>query len=147
MAAPAVYSQRLFGISSYKDLKEMLGKLKGDFETQHIASELGHNMLEEGNKGKIVVEQECIINHIKFKSPQDMTMKKMKLQEGLVAAKSFCSRKTRSGASSGKSQPETRGRGLSSILMMGWEIKIQDLDPQSMQIIVLRPHSFHQTLV
>jgi hypothetical protein len=140
MGIPFVCKKRQFGISDYEDLKEMLGSLKGDFETQHIASELGHNMLEEGNKGKIVIEEQCIINQITFKNPQEMLVKKMKLQEGLLAAKSFCSGVTKSGASLGKPFPEKRGRGLSSILMMGWEIKIQDLSQKSMQIIVLRPN-------
>jgi hypothetical protein len=142
----SVIDENLFGISDYSDLKNMLGKLKGDFETQHIASELGHNMLEEGNKGKIVIEKECVINQIKFKNKNDLSLKKLQLQAGLSAAKSYCTGDRNSVVSYGKPHPENRGRGLSSILMMGWEIKIQEIQNQYLQIIVQKvPSQIRQT--
>lgn len=113
----------LFEISDYHDVVQMLNdiNLRMDFELHHVCSELAQNMLEENNTGTIKITRGKVINTVKYKNEEDCFMKCEKLSHGLQLAQSS-KEKTWLGSSIGKLGSLYRGRGLSSILNMGWII-------------------------
>mgnify|MGYP001064072436 CR=1 FL=1 len=119
------YPEKKFRIESKYDLVNMLSdiNLQMNFEFHHVCSELAQNMLEENNSGAITISSNKVVNVVKYKDKQECYDKSEKFIHGLTLAKQKeCTGKTR------KSHSSHAGRGLSSILRMGWKISylIQD---------------------
>ena len=112
-----------FTIKTFSDLVMMLQdyNLRMNFELHHIASELAENMLEERNEGTVIIAPNKVVNVVKYKDIQDCSDKYEKFINGLHLAKSS-KEKQWNGSSIGKIGFCNRGRGLSSILRMGWKI-------------------------
>lgn len=112
-----------FAIRTFGDLVRMLNdiNLRSDFELHHIASELAENMLEENNEGTVVISPNKVVNIVKYKDVQDCYDKYEKFINGLNLAKKSKEKEWK-GSSIGKIGFCNRGRGLSSILKMGWKI-------------------------
>lgn len=96
--------------------------LRDNFELQYVVQELIQNMIDENESGKIIIESKDQI-YITIKAEKD---KIKQLNKALKDAKYKNDNKIKGPICSSKGTSIKRGRGLISILSIGWELSLQE---------------------
>ena len=128
----SVYTK--YKIRNNNDVIKLQNKLKDNFEIQHVAQEFAKNMVEDNEEGHLLVNGVEVISVISKNKLNENTSKKV--YEAIVKAKENFDKKDTSSIST-KNFKEKRGRGLLSVLCLGWQIFLENT-PKSLIIKAIK---------
>ena len=101
----------------------MVSKLNGNFERRQIIQEVAYNILEEKQKAIIDVhDDEDRITFTILNNENDE--KEVKLERAIAQAREGYSNGTTNTVCSTKKYSRIRGKGLLSILYLGWDLQL-----------------------
>ena len=122
-----------FEIKNNKDVLRLQSELKNNFEVQHIAQEFAKNMIDDNEEGIIVIEEDKITSSIDLFDDE----KEEKINNAIIQAKCNYQNGQTDSISNGKKNGSRRGRGLISILCLGWDLHLEKT-PQSILLTALK---------